>query len=131
MRASTDGKGASRTTGKPWKQYGASSGSTTAGGPTTASDCRRPTTYTGRPESRERCGRTKFIPAMSRVCRLINNFAAGKFPCCQLFQENVNLFRKGVNQFRKMTTKSGKQVSTTSGKSKKTVNQNQEKTICP
>ena len=85
---------------------------------------------------------------MNRVCRLIPNFAAGMpedalwRPCasgrraghngvfhgCQLFQEKVNLFSKGVNGSSKVSTSSGKPLSTTSGKRAKNVNRNQEKT---
>ena len=88
---------------------------------------------------------------MSRVCRLIPNFAGGmsedalwrlcassrlanhrsvfhslwlRLYECQQFQEKVNLFSKGVNDSRKVTTYSGKRLSTTSGKRAKTVNQN-------
>ena len=97
---------------------------------------------------RKRCGRTKFIAGMSRVCRLIPNFAGGMsedalwrlcassrlanrrsvFHGCQLFQEKVNLFSNGVNDSSKVTTYSGKRLSTTSGKRAKTINRNQEKT---
>ena len=85
---------------------------------------------------------------MSRIFRLIHNFACGMpegtlwrlcassrpanhrsvFHGCQPFQEKDNLFSKGVNDSRKMSTCSGKQLSTISGKEQKTVNQNQEKT---
>jgi hypothetical protein len=37
---------------------------------------------------------------MSRVCRLIPNFAGDSFRC-QSFQEKDNLFSKGVNLFSK------------------------------
>ncbi|MBR5352652.1 MAG: hypothetical protein IK126_02985, partial [Bacteroidales bacterium] len=40
----------------------------------------------------------------------------------------VNLFRNTVNNVRKMSTSPVRRVTTASGKSKKTVNQNQEKT---
>lgn len=73
---------------------------------------------------------------MSRVCRLIHNFAGGMsgdalwrlcassrlanhrsvFHSCQRLQENVNLFSKGVNDSRKVSTYSEKRLSTTSGK---------------
>ena len=88
---------------------------------------------------------------MSRVCRLIPNFAVGMpegapwrlctssrwanhrsvFHGCQHFQEKVNLFSKGVNDSSKVSTCSEKRLSTTSGKREKTVNQNQEKTMSP
>ena len=64
---------------------------------------------------------------MSRVCRLIPNFAGDSFRC-QSFQEKDNLFSKGVNYSSKVSTCSVKRLSTTSGKRAKTVNQNQEKT---
>ena len=41
----------------------------------------------------------------------------------------VNTFRNTVNNVRKLSTSPVPQVTTTSGKSKKTVNQNQEKTV--
>ena len=73
---------------------------------------------------------------MNRVYRLIPNFAGGMpegtlwrlcassrlanhrsvFHGCQYFQEKDNLFSKGVNDFRKLSTYSGKRLSTTSGK---------------
>ena len=76
---------------------------------------------------------------MNRICRLIPNFAGGMlenalwrlcassrlanhrsvFHSCQLVQEKDNLFSKSVNPIRKVSTCSGKQLSTTSGKSKK------------
>ena len=65
---------------------------------------------------------------MSRVCRLIPNFAGDCFCRCQSFQEKDNLFSKGVNDSSKVSTCSVKRLSTTSGKRRKTVNQNQEKT---
>ena len=88
---------------------------------------------------------------MSRVCRLIANFAGGMsedalwrlcasgrlanhrsvFHGCQQLQEKDNLFSKGVNDSSKLSTYSEKRLSTTSGKRAKTVNQNQEKTSQP
>ena len=92
---------------------------------------------------------------MSKVCRLIINFAGGMQEdalwrlcassrlanhrsvfhelwlrqCeCQHFQEKDNLSSKDVNDSSKVSTRSGNQLSTTSGKRSKTVNQNQEKT---
>ena len=73
---------------------------------------------------------------MSRVCRLIPNFAGGMpadtlwrlcassrlanhrsvFHSCKLFQEKDNLFSKGVNDSSKVSTCSGKQLSTISVK---------------
>jgi hypothetical protein len=73
---------------------------------------------------------------MSRVSRLIPNFADGMsadalwrlcassreanhrsvFHSCQQFQEKDNLFRKGVNDSSKVSTCSGKRLSTISGK---------------
>ena len=73
---------------------------------------------------------------MSRFCRLIPNFAGGMsegtlwrlcassrlanhrsvFHGCKLFQEKVNLFSKGVNNSSKVSTLSGKQLSTKSVK---------------
>ena len=86
-------------------RYRASLISITESAPTTASDCRRPTTSTDRAVSRKRCGRTRFIEEMSRVCRLIHNFADDSFRCCQLFQEKVNLFSKGVNDSSKVSAR--------------------------
>ena len=37
---------------------------------------------------------------MTRVCRLIPNFAGGSCRSCQHFQENVNETRNGVNNVR-------------------------------
>ena len=39
---------------------------------------------------------------MTRVCRIIPNFAGDSFQYCQLNQENINLFRKTVNNVRKV-----------------------------
>ena len=41
------------------------------------------------------------IRKMTRVCRLIPNFAGGSILCCQHFQENVNEIRNTVNDVRK------------------------------
>ena len=41
------------------------------------------------------------IRKMTRVCRLIPNFAGGSSLCCQHFQENVNEIRNTVNDVRK------------------------------
>ena len=65
---------------------------------------------------------------MSRVFRLIPNFADDNSCCCQSFQEKDNLFSEGVNDSSKVSTCSVKRLSTTSGNRVKTVNQNQEKT---
>ena len=73
---------------------------------------------------------------MSRVCRLIPNFAGGMpadtlwrlcassrlanhrsvFHSCKLFQEKDNLFSKGVNDSSKVSTCLEKRLSNTSGK---------------
>jgi len=66
---------------------------------------------------------------MSRVFRLIPNFADDNSCCCQSFQEKDNLFSEGVNDSSKVSTCSVKRLSTTSGNRVKTVNQNQEKTL--
>ena len=41
------------------------------------------------------------IRKMTRVCRLIPNFAGGSILSCQHFQENVNEIRNTVNDVRK------------------------------
>ena len=38
---------------------------------------------------------------MTRVCRLIPNFASDSILCCKHFQENVNETRNAVNDVRK------------------------------
>ena len=43
----------------------------------------------------------RLIRKMTRVCRLIPNFAGGSILSCQHFQENVNEIRNTVNDVRK------------------------------
>ena len=43
----------------------------------------------------------RLIRKMTRVCRLIPNFAGGSILSCQHFQENVNEIRNAVNDVRK------------------------------
>ena len=47
---------------------------------------------------------------MTRVCRIIPNFAGGSILSCQHFQENVNGIRNTVNDVRKIVNLSSKTI---------------------
>ena len=73
-------------------------------------------------ENRKRCGKRRITPKTIGVCKLIPNFASGSFRLCQPYQENVN-------HVRKVSTLPVWCLTTLSGKSTKTVNLIQEKTL--
>ena len=122
---------------RPWSRLSASSSFTIASALTTASDCRHLTLSMSRVVSRKRCGKRRIIRKMTRVCRLIPNFAGGmeagtlwrlcassrlanhcsvfhglwlRLSECQHFQENVNEIRNAVNDFRKIANLSSKTI---------------------
>ena len=51
------------------------------------------------------------IRKMTRVCKLIHNFASDSILCCKHFQENVNVPSTKSTNPGKETTKAGKQTT--------------------
>ena len=93
---------------KPWSRLNASLLSTIVNVPITASGYRLPMPSMSRLVNRKRCGKRRFIRKMTRVCRLIPNFASDSILCCKHFQENVNETRNAVNDVRKTVNLSSK-----------------------